>query len=494
MPKSKFMTKMYGGNKETPSILPKLSDDQIDELYSQMITMDGKFDAFPGNKREYVATVYTKMKEFLQQSGLSGGSRTGRYQMDDDEEKDEEKDKEVKVVKEKDESTQFKELTGIPLEAVKEMGEKRPKRVKISEGERVGEEVDNPFYHLPQLESVSMQDILNAIYDYKEDLKPFKEAMVKAFNNEEQAEQHLFYFFKAPKMGDFNNGPELKEAYEQRVNFFNDVSKPLFGFTKKYDNYTEGGTLLEVYTYESGLSKDYNIIVPDKSEKKIELLAQQMEEESKFAKFDFTTGNNTLEIKGSFKSEPQSSLDKLLLQSYSSIFRNGTNYHLFHLNKDTPDDYIKKQYNPKSDKSPDYTFEMDIDDFIDEIGKLEAIKDGKKTGKTLAEEIFNVKDDEVLVKTKKNIPINKLFEWNNLRHNKINKNKKILGETLKKNKIIIDNSEKQIRFNPSNDIVKNIIKFKKGKKKVKTLDDVYSGKNADIVTMRAVERNVEFID
>ena len=484
MSKSKFMIKLYGGNISKTEILPKLSDDQIDEIYSQMITMDAKFDAFPGDKRQYVATVYSKMKEFLEQSNLSGGARTGRYQVDDEEEEEELDDEE----EEEDES--FKEKTGIPKEAVKDVGEKRAKRVKITEGERAGEEVDNPFATLPELASVSMQDILNTIHNYKEDLKPFRDAMVKSFNSESEADQHLFYFFKAPKLGDFENGPDLKDAYEQRVNFFKDIAKPYFYFGGLYDNYAEAGTLLEVYTYESGLTKNYNIVIPDRSQKKLELILQQTDNDTKYAKFDFTSGNNTLEIKGSFKSEPQSSIDKILLQCVSQLHRKGKNYHLFHLNDKNPDEYIKEQYNKRADKSPKFTFEMDINDFIDNMSSLSAVKDGKKTNRTLSDEIFDVDIKDILIKTNKNIPINKLFEYNNLNHIKVKKLTKILQDTLKANDIITLSTGKQIRFNPKNDLVNKVIKFKRGEKNV-ALKTVYKDY---ILTTRGAQSGAEFID
>ena len=61
------MKKLYGGNKESsePEILPNISDDQIDSLYSELIQFDFKFDSYPGSKREYVLLAYQLMGKFL---------------------------------------------------------------------------------------------------------------------------------------------------------------------------------------------------------------------------------------------------------------------------------------------------------------------------------------------------------------------------------------------------------------------------------------------
>ena len=457
------MNKLYGsGNDETSSVLPNLSDDQIDNLYEQMIVMDGKFDAFKGDKREYVATVYSKMKEFLEQSNLKGGS------------------------KEKKKEKTLKEKIGIPEVAVKGPPEKRPKKVKVEEGDMKGEEVVNPFAF--QFSNVSMQDILDTIKDYKDELEPLRNAMIEAFNSESQAEQHLFYFFKAPKLGNFENGPELKEAVEQRRKFFDEYGNKIFN-NVNYNEITEGGTLLEVYTYESGLTKDYSIEVSDPGKKRIELIQQQVISDAKFAKMDFAGDNNTLEVKASFNGKPPYSQGhKLLSQVLSLKMKRGKNYHLFHIVEDSPSSYINNQFDYSSNKAPDFTFDMNIKDFINEVGDLPVYKGKKKTESTIKDKIFSVTPDEVLYDTYAKRSINGILEKLNIKPELYNR-ARVLEDSLIGNGLC-KKENGILRFNTDNEINNKIIKFKKGKKKVKSLVDAY--KNVRTFQQRIQE--AEFID
>jgi hypothetical protein len=124
------------------------------------------------------------------------------------------------------------------------------------------------------------------------------------------------------------------------------------------------------------------------------------------------------------------------------------------------------------------------------MSSLSAVKDGKKTNRTLSDEIFDVDIKDILIKTNKNIPINKLFEYKNLNRSKVEKLTKILQDTLIANDIITLSTGKQIRFNPNNDLVNKVIKFKRGEKNV-ALKTVYKDY---ILTTRGAQSGAEFID
>ena len=77
-----------------------------------------------------------------------------------------------------------------------------------------------------------------------------------------------------------------------------------------------------------------------------------------------------------------------------------------------------------------------------------------------------------------------------MNHIKVKKLIKILQDTLKANDIITFSTGKQIRFNPKNDLVNKVIKFKRGEKNV-ALRTVYEDY---ILTSRGAESGAQFID
>ena len=57
------------------TVLPQLSDDDINKLYKEYSAMDGKHKNFKGTKREYCATVGSMIRNFL--SGYTTKSKVG---------------------------------------------------------------------------------------------------------------------------------------------------------------------------------------------------------------------------------------------------------------------------------------------------------------------------------------------------------------------------------------------------------------------------------
>jgi len=93
MPKSKFMTKIYGGNKESKELedeltekiskniekddnqseyLPHIDDNDIDVLYDRLIQLDYKHTNYSGSKREYVFNMLLLIENLLNQNRLIG--------------------------------------------------------------------------------------------------------------------------------------------------------------------------------------------------------------------------------------------------------------------------------------------------------------------------------------------------------------------------------------------------------------------------------------
>lgn len=497
------MKKLYGGNKESsePEILPNISDDQIDSLYSELIQFDFKFDSYPGSKREYVLLAYQLMGKFLDNitygniSGSGPKKNVSRevynepiednelareleelYRALDDRIKeltkdnrdigyDEiEDDSEIKDIRSDiaELSEDFFERTGVNYELLhKDKDKNRP----LYKEEKTG--VFNPFRAI----HLSPQDILDRARRFKDICPPLLDALKEASKNPDEATAKLAFVYKYPYIGNFAGGAGnetiFDKAQEEREEYTKKVLLPQNPYNRII---TEFGAQMEIAWLEIH-QKDFS-----KEEEQKQILASYIQyTTNKYDSLDVIQVDKgiikTVEIKSSEKmNNPYTSANKLILQLGIKNFQpQSENSHNFLVTQKSKIDYLQS-VKLDNNRKPDYMLDMKLDTFYLNTQHLQLYdKDNKiVSGKTLKDLYDECKlDGDILIsnfnkkkfdklddKQKKNYLI-EILKLNN----KGNKLADSLTYSLSRAGIISqEDNGKRMRFSPDDKFNDKIIK------------------------------------
>lgn len=498
MPKSKFMTKLYGGNKESsePNILPNISDDQIDSLYSELSQYDFKFESYPGSKREYVLLAYQLMGKFLDNityGKASGSGKTKKQSYNEPIEDNElakdledlynelearrqelikqnpdiefdeiEDDSEIKDIRRDITglSIEFFERTGVNYELLSKSAGDRP----AFKDEKT--RIRNPFYTM----DISPQDILDRARRFKDTCPPLLEALKDATKSPDRATANLAYVYKYPYIGNFAGGQGNYDIFDKAQEEREQYGKKVLGKTDYNRDITEFGSQMEVAWVQLN-QKEFN-----NEEEQKQILASYVQHTiNKFDSIDVLRVKDgkisAIELKASAKmNNPYTSAHKLVLQLGIKNFQpESENSHNFLITKKSSQEYLKdiKIYN---NRKPEYILDMKLDTFVENTRNLPLYdKDNKIVpGKTLSDlfsmcqldgdmmpskldkKKFNKLDDK-----QKEIYLNQILKLNN-------KGKDLsdsLTWSLVRARLVSqEDNGKRIRFMPNEKINNDIIK------------------------------------